>query len=474
MKHRLPWLLHILGIQAFLLSLGFFFAFTNAYEDSPLAAGRIVGKGIFIYGIFLFFSILAIWWKSRVLADGFERMDDSLTAFAEGRTLPPLLLSPVEEVARLQVRMDTVLQEAQQAMARLHHEKNELDLVLSTMLEGVVLLDETDRITRMNRQAAEMFGVSPQKAAGRHLVEILRHAELATVLDEQKKKNTGVSQDIVMNAPDSRVFQLQCIPVHNAAGRQTGRLLVFEDVTALRRLESMRRDFSANVSHELKTPITSILGFIETLRDPDASISEEERRRYLDIAAHQAQRMNAIVEDLLHLSRIETIDHAGNTAWESVNIAEIVESAIGMCARSAESKGIRIHREFAVRPLIPADASLLEQAVINIMDNAIKYSGEGTTVCIRLEKTDDDVRIRVQDRGIGIPERDLPHIFERFYRVDKGRSRVAGGTGLGLSIAHHILRLHRGRIEVESTLGEGSTFTLVLPKPPVQLGADQR
>lgn len=462
MKPRPSWLQHTLGIQIFLLSLSFFFIFSNAYVDCPLSAMKTLPKGLFLYGVFLFFSFLAIWWKARVLQDGIAGIGNALDAFAQGRSSPTPAVSPIREVAELQLLTGNVLQEMQHAMARLHRENHEMDLVLSTLQEGVVLLDEEDRITRMNRQAALLFGVSPSKSAGRLLVEVFRNLELNALLNEKKQETAGAPRDIATSG--GRVLQFQVLPIRNATGMTTGRLLVFEDVTALRSLESMRRDFSANVSHELKTPITSILGFLETLRDPDSGINGEDRDRYLEIAARQAQRMNAIIEDLLQLSRIEALEPTQSAAWESVRIADIVESAIHMCEKNAGAKSIRIHAEFSEKTRIPADASLLEQAVLNILDNAIKYSNEGTGIRVTTEETEDDVRIHVQDRGIGIPAADLPHIFERFYRVDKGRSRAAGGTGLGLSIAHHILRMHCGRIDVQSAPGAGSTFSLILPK----------
>lgn len=466
MKDRFSWLFHHTGIQLVLLTLGFLFIYSNALVSCPSWAEETWGRGLFIFLVFLLFSILMLWWKAHAFHEDIQRIHDMLTAFSEGRTLA---LSPLvfQETNELQYRMATVLETAQNVTAKLHHENNELELVFSTMREGVVLLDEDERITRMNRQAAVLFHVSPSKAIGRYWVEVFRSAELAEYLHTktlEQEQGCDCIRDLEWHHPEHSIFQVQCIPIHNAAGQRTGQLLVFQDVTTLRRLESMRRDFSANVSHELKTPITSILGFIETLRDPETTISNEERNHYLEIVAHQAQRMHAIVEDLLHLSRIETLARDGAIAWETTDVTEIIKSATTMCQHSAQARNIRVEQGFSGPLWLRVHPSLLEQALVNILDNAIKYSGENTTVRIAIENNDDDVRIHIQDQGIGIPEKDLPHIFERFYRVDKGRSRKVGGTGLGLSIAHHILQLHRGRILVKSTLNEGSTFTLVLPK----------
>ncbi len=413
---------------------------------------------------FLVFAFLLTWWKTRQLSDDLGGLTAVFEAFRQGRLEERCSASPIREVASLQAVVRAFADETAHAFSGLHKERNELDAVFSAMTEGVVVLDPSGRVSRMNRSALEMFPV-PGSPVGRALIEVIRHAELDALVNGSEVDKAPVRRDLHFEAPHPRVMQVHCSRVRSAVGLVTGTLLVFEEVTLLRRLESVRREFSSNVSHELKTPITSIMGFIETLRDGEGAITEEERRHYLEIVSRQAARLHAIVEDLLTLSRIELITDPTAAGLEPVELAGVVEAAVGMCARSAAEREIALEVTQAPGVMARVNASLLEQALVNVIDNAIKYSPPGSTVSISTEENGAELLLRVSDRGIGIPEKDLPHIFERFYRVDKGRSRKAGGTGLGLSITRHIMQVHRGRVLVESRPGEGSCFSLALPRP---------
>jgi two-component system phosphate regulon sensor histidine kinase PhoR len=238
--------------------------------------------------------------------------------------------------------------------------------------------------------------------------------------------------------------------------------MVLNDVTQLRHLEKMRQDFVSNVSHEIKTPLTAIKGFVETLQHM-AKDSPEESSRFISIIGKHANRLEAIVEDLLQLSRIEKENEAKQIEFEVGFIRNVLRSAIQICHTKAETKHIDI--ELACDETLKAaiNAALLEQALINLIDNAIKYSEDGGRILVGAEKTPSELTISVQDDGIGIAKKHLPRLFERFYRVDKARSREQGGTGLGLAIVKHIARAHGGHVTVESQQGKGSIFTLHLP-----------
>jgi two-component system phosphate regulon sensor histidine kinase PhoR len=234
-------------------------------------------------------------------------------------------------------------------------------------------------------------------------------------------------------------------------------------VTRLRRLEQVRQDFVANVSHELRTPITSIKGFVETLID-GALDSPEEARRFLEIVAKQSDRLTAILEDLLILSRTEAGTSRKEIRLERSNLLEVIEAAVALCKPKASAKGIAITIACPEALEARMNAPLLEQAVTNLVDNAVKYSDSDERVLVEAEQNDEGVVLRVQDHGAGIPAEHLPRLFERFYRVDKARSRSLGGTGLGLSIVKHISSAHGGKVRVESTPGQGSTFSIYLPR----------
>ena len=246
-------------------------------------------------------------------------------------------------------------------------------------------------------------------------------------------------------------------------GRQIGALIVLNDITRLKKLENIRRDFVANVSHEIKTPITAIKGFVETLRDGGVA-DEEDRQRFLGIISNHVNRLEAVINDLLKLSRIEKDSESDDIEFDNEKIINVLRTAIEICSPTADAKDIKIKLECDESIEAKINSSLLEQAIVNLLDNAVKYSDNGKQILIKGLTRDNNVEIQVADEGKGIEKEHLPRLFERFYRVDKARSRKLGGTGLGLAIVKHITQAHAGIISVESTPGKGSTFKMILPR----------
>jgi two-component system phosphate regulon sensor histidine kinase PhoR len=259
-----------------------------------------------------------------------------------------------------------------------------------------------------------------------------------------------------------QIIKMNAAPLRTSQGALSGAVVVLHDVTELRRLENIRRDFVANVSHELKTPITTIKGFVETLRD-GALEDREQAERFLAIIARHADRLHAIVEDLLSLSRLEQNAQVAAIPRTNVALIEVLQAAVQDCAAKAAAHQVAIVPSCATTLCACINTPLLEQAIVNLLDNAINYSKVGSTVWLDASRLDDEIAIQVRDEGIGIAQEHLPRLFERFYRVEKARSREHGGTGLGLAIVKHIAQVHGGRASVTSTLGQGSTFTLHLP-----------
>lgn len=348
--------------------------------------------------------------------------------------------------------------------------KTQSDAVLSSMVEGVVAVDREERILQVNQAARNMLCLDSFPSAEPSVQEAIRNTEFQEMVKKAIASHHAIEGEVKLLDENGSILQVNASPLQDAKGESIGAVLVFHDITKLRRLETIRRDFVANVSHELKTPITSIKGFVETLLD-GALEDAEDARRFLGIVAKQSERLSTIIEDLLSLSRLEQDNDSEHMHFEEVFINDVVERACQTCLLKAKEKEVMLRIQCDEDLLLKANSHLLEQATVNLVSNAIKYSHEEGEVVVAASKNSREVLISVQDFGIGIPREHFPRLFERFYRVDKARSRTLGGTGLGLAIVKHIAQAHRGYVRVESTPGEGSVFTLHLPRSAEQAKA---
>lgn len=375
-----------------------------------------------------------------------------------------LPVSEFEEIGSLAGVVNDMAERLDERMKREVRERNEQEAVFSSMVEGLLVVDTAERVTRLNRAAARFLGVDVEAAVDRPIQEVVRNPYLQEFVTKALAAGEPIEGDIVLRSEEGdRYLNAHGTILRDDEARKTGAVIVLHDVTRLERLEKVRREFVANVSHELKTPITSIKGFVETLRD-GAIRRPADAQKFLEIVAKQADRMNSIVEDLLLLSRVEQDAREEKVVLEHTPLKGVVLEAVQVCELKAHEKDIKITVNSPDGVSARINAALLEQAVINLLDNAIKYSEPGRPVDVTVEETAAEVVIRVVDRGSGIEPQHLSRIFERFYRVDKARSRKLGGTGLGLAIAKHIVQAHGGTITVESTPGAGSTFSIHLPK----------
>jgi len=342
-------------------------------------------------------------------------------------------------------------------------QRNEQEAVLACMVEGVLAIDKQETILRFNQAAASLLNLGSD-AAGRRAREVLRKPDLLYFIDRSLSSQSPIEQQVtLMMDGQQRSLQAHGTPLRDALGREIGALLVFNDITRMQRLENIRRDFVANVSHELKTPITAIKGSVETL--VDGAISDPEHgQRFLAIIARQSDRLNAIIDDLLALSRIEQGEEQEGIERQQASVPGVVLGALQSCRTRADQKEISLEMEAPEQLTWSVNPTLLEQALVNLVDNAVKYSAQGQKVVVAIESSRELLRIRVRDWGPGIAQEHLPRLFERFYRVDKARSRHLGGTGLGLAIVKHIVQAHHGQIFVDSSPGQGSTFTMTIPR----------
>jgi two-component system phosphate regulon sensor histidine kinase PhoR len=399
---------------------------------------------------------------SRRISRPIEEMKKGADHFAEGDLTHRLTAPDSEELASLAEALNQMAAQLDRRIETIMSQRNELETVLASMLEGVIAIDNEERIINLNSAAAGLFDSKPENCRDRNLQEVIRNSALQQFVRQSIISQVPKEDDISLYHNGEKTLHLHSSPLLDANKERIGTLVVFNDVTHLRRLENMRRDFVANVSHEIKTPLTAIKGFVETLHQGSVD-NPEEAKRFLGIIQKHVDRLSSIVEDLLSLSRIEQEDEVKTIKLEEGFIKDVFRSAILICRPKAEEKNITVI-SLCDEPISARfDAMLLEQAVVNLLDNGIKYSEPERTIYLKAERDNSEIKISVVDQGLGIAKKHLPRLFERFYRVDKARSRKMGGTGLGLAIVKHIAQAHGGSVSVESTLGQGSTFTIHLP-----------
>jgi two-component system phosphate regulon sensor histidine kinase PhoR len=399
---------------------------------------------------------------SRRISRPLEDMRTGAARFAAGDLTYRLPVSTVGEMASVAEAMNEMASHLDDRIRSALRQRNEQAAILSSMVEALLAGDPGEHLININAAAARLLGIDIASARGRAVQEIVRNTELQQFIKHTLASSDPVEGDIVLHNGDERFLQARGTTLRDSSGSSLGAVVVLSDVTGLKQLEHIRRDFVANVSHELRTPITSIKGFVETLTD-GASHDPKDAERFLAIIAKQADRLNAIVEDLLSLARIEEDAEKEKIQRVRSKILDVLRDAVLGCEPKASEKKISIDLDCSDALMADVDPQLIEQAVVNLIDNAVKYSEAGGRVSIGVVSAGDGVTISVRDNGCGIEEKHLPRLFERFYRVDRARSRELGGTGLGLAIVKHIAQAHGGRVTVLSAPGKGSTFSIHLP-----------
>ena len=420
---------------------------------------KITMGGIFVGLLAVLISLAA----SRRLTRPLSEIRRGVMRFADGDLQTRLPSFDVEEFQLLAQTMNQMAAYLDDRIRTVIQQRNEVEAILCSMAEGVLAVDTEDKIIKLNRTAAEMLNVRLQEAEGKTVQSLVRNASLHRALSQTLAQEEPVTDRIVFYNEEERYFQVNGALVKDAMGNTMGAVLVLNDITQMRKLENIRKDFVANVSHEIRTPITSIQGFVETLLD-GAMEDQHDARRFLDIILKQANRLNAIIEDLLLLSRVEREGEQPSLQFEHHKLRDILLTAVQVCEHKAKDKGVEIELDCPQDIFADLNPLLMEQAIVNIIDNAINYSDPDSRISVSAAADTGEIVLSVTDRGCGIPSDHLPRIFERFYRVDKARSRQLGGTGLGLAILKHVAQAHGGRVSVDSKVGEGSTFRIHLPQ----------
>ena len=418
------------------------------------------------YNIFLAIAVLIAAILTLITGSFFilpiKKMQKTTQKITRGDFSSKMDIKSRGELSDLAEELNKVSSDLQNKIFEITRDKNELTAILSNMIEGVIVIGKDEKIILMSPPMTTMLELRSAKTIGRPYWEVIRNEEINILFKEAMSQKKPLCREIAIHFPNESFFTMQISPVLDEEGNLSDIVAVFHDVTESKKLEKMRTEFVANVSHELKTPLTSIKGFVETLM-AGAYQDTKSAKRFLEIIQRHAGRLENLVNDLLSLSSIESKDAEMN--FESTSIVAALDAVTLLYKPQVEKRNQKLNVEIPKDiPPVLADRQKVEEVFSNLLDNAVKFSPHGGRISIRAKEENSYVCVDIQDNGIGIAEEHLPRLFERFYRVDKSRSKELGGTGLGLAIVKHIIQAHNGKITVQSEPEKGSTFTVYLPK----------
>jgi len=373
------------------------------------------------------------------------------------------LIGGADAPRQIALALEGLFDRQQQLEEQLSERVSGTQTIVTAMQEGLLVVDANRRVRLANRAFRELFNV-PENVGRSTVLEIVRNVDIDRLTAQTLETGEPHRQELeITGGPNGspRFMELSAVPTRNEAGAITGAAVLFHDISQLKQTDEIRRDFVANVSHELRTPLSILRGYIETLLE-DPKLSADELNRILEVMKKHSDRLTALTDDLLTLSRLESA--YANLKIEDVRLSELFAGIVRDWGKRFSEKQLRIDVNVAPNgSSVSADPTRLQEVLYNLLDNAVKYSHPGGKIRLTATRRNQHVEIAVSDTGIGIPEADIPRIFERFYRADKARSRELGGTGLGLSIVKHISQMHGGRVEAESAVGAGTTIRVILP-----------
>lgn len=428
-------------------------------DAAMTSLGTILGASLFLAVIC---SLLLSYILSFITSRPLRSMAAAAARIGKGEFGSRIPISSSDEIGELAEVLNEMAEKTESQLERISAEKNRLDTILRGMGEGVIVTNDSGIVTLANPAFRALFSLD-QSCIGKALIEIARQPSLNNALKKVLNSREELLEELVMLVPEEKNILTHWVPLLEES-KLIGTVAVFHDITDLKMLEKIRKDFVANVSHELRTPVSVIKGYAETILSEGQNLPAEKLVQFIEVIHSHAERLAHLISDLLTLSRIES----GAIPLEPVpvSILAAVNRVSHLLDQKALSKEVTLTKTTALAALpdIQADPDKLEQILINLLDNAIKFTPAGGTVTVDATDLGDRVRIDVKDTGIGIPAKDIPRIFERFYRVDTARSRELGGTGLGLSIVKHIVQAHGGSVAVESTPGTGSIFSFTMRK----------
>ena len=407
--------------------------------------------------------LLLVWWRvRRRWIEPWRELEELVTAVVAGKRPRKFLMTGNARANALGLALEKLAARQNELERTATAGTNSLQSVLGALPDGLVLVDQQRRIQLMNPQFQRLFRL-PEEAIGVGFLEIVRNAAVERAVSDALESGELRTEPVTIgrDLEERREMEVTAVPFPAGKNGASNAVVLFRDVTQVRQVENMRRDFVANVSHELRTPLSIFRGYLETLLD-DPQQPHDELVRILEVMDRHAERLTLLVEDILSLARLEM--PGARLDFTEVPLSDFLAGILRDWEKRFAAKAILVTLDApADLPVLHADEHRLEEVIHNLLDNAVKYSQPEGKIRLRAERAGEAVRISVVDEGVGIPARDLPRIFERFYRADKARSRQIGGTGLGLSIVKHIAQLHGGTVEAASEPGRGATISIVLP-----------
>ncbi|GKX30949.1 PAS domain-containing sensor histidine kinase [Vallitalea longa] len=414
-----------------------------------------------IYGILIgaVVAVIIAYIVTRKFMQPLEQLTKAAIKISEGNYNEKIYIRNKDETGKLAEAFNDMTVKLSLNMWKLEKRNHEFECVLSSMINGIIAVDEQYNVFLYNSKLGKILDIDTD-IVGKSIYEIIRNTTIFNVLEKSIEQNEYIVDETVINDKIIRVYANPIFAPIRSSIKNMGTLLVIRDITDIKKLETMRSDFVSNVTHELNTPLTSIRGFVDTLKN-GAIKDEKVASRFLDIIDIETERLTLLIQDILSLSAIENMEDEKNNNVN--NMASIINEVIEILNPKIKDRKINVNIQVNDDITYNCNRNRIKQLIINLTDNAIKYTEKGH-IDIICKESDASIIIEVSDTGIGIEEEHIPRLIERFYRVDKGRSRNMGGTGLGLSIVKHIVSLYNGKIEVDSIIGEGTTFRVLLPK----------
>lgn len=398
----------------------------------------------------------------RRIIEPIEEITEITKDIANGIYIHELESNSIDEIKELSFAINSMSYKLKDTIEELNDRNAKLEAILKSIVNGVIAFDNNEKILLINDAARKILNIKEKNLIGRHILEVVRNSKLHDLFEDVKKNRNFPSRNLELNVLNKHLKVYTSPILHPISHQNLGFVLIIDDITEMRKLEKIRSEFVANVSHELRTPLTSIRGFIETLRN-GAIDNPQARDKFLDIIDFESERLTRLINDILALSEIENVKEG--YLKEKIELDNEIEDILYIMEKVAKNKNITLKKDLNCPGfVINTSKDRFHQMMINLIDNGIKYTQEGGFVKVSTQEDDDTIIIQVEDNGIGISKENIPRLFERFYRVDKSRSRKLGGTGLGLAIVKHIVESMKGKIFVESEVGRGTKFIIKFNK----------